>query len=58
MSGADLTWVQKIVTVDAIDQDTVEATTNNGDWRLIAVGQGAHGQTTLTFGWPYPDGDQ
>ena len=48
------TWVEKILTVDAIDAVAVSALDENAGWRLIAVGVGSGGQTTLTYGWPWP----
>jgi len=47
-------WVERTITVDATDTDTVRAIETNGGWRLIGVGKGAHEQTTLTYGWPWP----
>ena len=46
-------WVENTQTVDAIDKDVVQALESNPGWRLIGVGVGAGGQTTLTFGWPW-----
>lgn len=51
---ADLTWVEQTLTVDAIDTDAVRAIEANPGWRLIHTGNGAHYQTTLTYGWPWP----
>lgn len=47
----DLSWVQQIKTVDAIDKTPVEAMMENDGWHLLHVGMGSGGQTTLTFGW-------
>lgn len=49
----DLTWVEQTITVDAIDPAT-KAIEQNPGWRLLGVGVGSGGQTTLTFGWPWP----
>lgn len=48
------TWVEQTVTLDAIDTVAVSAINDNPGWRLIAVGTGSGGQTTLTYGWPWP----
>lgn len=50
----DLTWVERVMTVDAIAHATVLAMDENPGWRLLGVGVGANGQTTLTYGWPWP----
>lgn len=50
----DLSWVELIQTLDAIDVFPVEAALSTPGWRLLGVGVGSGGQTTLTFGWPYP----
>lgn len=51
-------WVDQVQTVDATDFDVVNAINENPGWRLIGVGQGPHGQTTLTYGWPWPGRDE
>lgn len=56
MSVADSTdyaWVERTMTLDAIDP-AVKATDDNPGWRLLGVGVGSSGQTTLTYGWPWP----
>lgn len=53
----DLTWVEKTWTIDAIDS-AVSALDANPGWRLIGVGVGQAGQTTLTYGWPWPEQPQ
>lgn len=53
----DLTWVEETWTVDAIDP-AVSALDVNPGWRLIGVGVGQAGQTTLTYGWPWPEQPQ
>lgn len=50
----DLTWVEQTMTIDAIDKTAKEATEANPGWRLLHVGMGSGGQTTLTYGWPWP----
>ncbi len=52
------TWVTQTHTVDAIDRNVVCAMETNPGWRLIGVGVGSGGQTTLTFGWPWPGDDE
>lgn len=49
-----LAWVELTTTVDAIDRVVVAAIEANGGWRLLATGMGSSGQTTLTYGWPWP----
>ncbi len=49
---ADLSWIEKIMVLDAVDKVPVEATLDNSGWKLLHVGSGKGGQTTLTFGWP------
>ena len=53
---SDLTWVEKVETVDAIDTTAVDAKMTNPRWRLLATGVGMGSQTTLTFGWPWREG--
>lgn len=48
-----LTWVEFTQTFDAIDP-AVKAIDANPGWRLLGVGVGAYGQTTLTYGWGWP----
>lgn len=50
----DLTWVERVQTIDALDHQVIEAVEANPGWRLIATGTGTGGQTTLTYGWPWP----
>jgi hypothetical protein len=50
----DLSWVEQTQTVDATDRTVVQAIEANPGWRLLHVGTGNGGQTTLTYGWPYP----
>lgn len=50
----DLTWVEQTMTVDAVDGSAVRAIEANPGWRLLHVGFGTGGQTTLTYGWPWP----
>lgn len=54
--SGSLTWVEQTITVDAIDpaKDAIEA---NPGWRLLHVGTGSGGQTTLTYGWPWTTGE-
>jgi hypothetical protein len=52
---SDLTWVEQVQTVLAMDFAVVEAINENHGWRLIATGVDHRGQTTLTYGWPWPD---
>lgn len=47
----DLTWVEQTMTVDAEDP-AKRAIEDNPGWRLLHVGMGKGGQTTLTYGWP------
>ncbi len=49
-----LAWVDQTETVDAEDKDVVRALEANDGWRLLHVGMGKGGQTTLTYGWPWP----
>jgi hypothetical protein len=51
----DLSWVDQVQTVYALDSDAVNALNENAGWRLIATGVGPEGQTTLTYGWPWED---
>ncbi len=53
VDSAPLTWVEETLTIDAIDP-AVKAVDENPGWRLLAVGMGSGGQTTLTYGWPWP----
>jgi hypothetical protein len=48
-----LTWVEQTAVIDAIDPAR-RAIEENGGWRLLHVGMGSGGQTTLTYGWPWP----
>jgi hypothetical protein len=48
-------WVTEIKTVDAIETSLVDALVGNPGWRLLHVGTGGGGQTTLTFGWPWEE---
>lgn len=50
----DLSWVTNTVTVDAVDKLVVATIEANPGWRLLHVGTGQGGQTTLTYGWPWP----
>jgi hypothetical protein len=50
----DYSWVERVETFDAIDTAAVRAVQDNPGWRLIGVGTGSGGQTTLTYGWPWP----
>jgi hypothetical protein len=52
----DLTWVTQVCIVDAEDP-VVSAMMDNDGWRLLATGTGMGGQTTLTFGWPWPSAE-
>lgn len=47
-------WVERTQTCDAVDDPALQAIENNPGWKLIGVGVGNDGQTTLTFGWPWP----
>lgn len=49
----DLDWVEQVQTVDAIDREVVRAIEDNPGWKLLHVGMGSGGQTTLTYGWPW-----
>lgn len=49
----DLLWVTQTQTVDAIERDVTRAMEANPGWRLLHVGMGSGGQTTLTYGWPW-----
>lgn len=49
----DLSWVTETKTVDAIEADVVTALDANPGWKLLHVGIGSGGQTTLTYGWPW-----
>ena len=51
-------WVQQLKTIDATDTEPANAMMENPGWRLLAIGSGAGGQTTLTFGWPWRDNDE
>lgn len=50
---SDLTWVDRTMVIDAIDTARTAIEDNPG-WRLLHVGMGSGGQTTLTYGWPWP----
>lgn len=50
---SDLTWVDQTMVIDAIDPAR-KALDENPGWRLLHVGMGSGGQTTLTYGWPWP----
>lgn len=50
---SELTWVENVATVDAIDRDRVAMYLHDSNWRLLHAGVGSGGQTTLTFGWPW-----
>lgn len=56
MEAIDLSWVQQTKTIDAIDP-AVQAIEANSGWKLLAVGVGSGGQTTLTYGWPWEGDD-
>lgn len=49
----ELDWVEQVQTVDATDNTVVQALDANPGWKLLAVGVGMGGQTTLTYGWPW-----
>jgi hypothetical protein len=50
---SDLSWVERTEVIDAIDTDARRALDANPGWRLLHVGSGSGGQTTLTYGWPW-----
>ena len=52
-----LAWVEQTVTVDAIGDPAKAAIEGNPGWRLLHVGMGSGGQTTLTYGWPWGGAD-
>jgi hypothetical protein len=52
----DFSWVEETQTVDAIDP-AVKAIDDNPGWKLLHVGTGSGGQTTLTYGWPWRGDD-
>lgn len=54
--AGELGWVEQTITLDAIDRTAVKATADNPGWKLLHVGMGDGGQTTLTYGWPWPSG--
>lgn len=56
MAEQDVSWVTDTKTVDAIETGVVAALNANRGWKLLHVGTGAGGQTTLTYGWPW-EGD-
>ena len=49
-----LDWVEQVKTVDACETTVVDAMDANPGWKLLGVGAGLGGQTTLTYGWPWP----
>jgi hypothetical protein len=51
--NCDLTWVEMTKTTDAINVNVIDALEGDPQWRLIGVGIGSGGQTTLTYGWPW-----
>jgi hypothetical protein len=46
-------WVEQTQTIDATDP-AIKAVEANPSWHLLHVGAGSDGQTTLTYGWPWP----
>ncbi len=53
----DLIWVEQVQTV-GVNDPAVKAINENPGWRLIATGVDEKGQTTLTYGWPWPGGSK